>query len=279
MKKEIEFPDCWEELTTSEWVYLLHLRRKLEARRGLTLIDVKREWCRFVLHGRGCRPKTKEDYFILIDNLAQSLNWMWVESEDGKQVALDFNSTQNLLPVWRELCGPLSHGGDLAFAEFRVAVSLINEYNRTHQAETLQILCGVLYRKPGATLGKENFDGNYREEFNPARTSWYAARVQMMPPHIQWGVYAWFAYFCNYLLTGTFIIEGIEVCFAPLFARSGSDGGASGQNNLGLHAIGLSVAESGVFGNAEQTDRTLLLKIMLKLLNDYQRAEALQKKN
>ncbi|KAA6318047.1 hypothetical protein EZS27_031895, partial [termite gut metagenome] len=110
------------------------------------------------------------------------------------------------------------------------------------------------------------------------RMGLYADQIQIMPEHIQWGIYAWFAYFCEYLLTGTFIIEGTEVCFAPIFAHSDSDAGGSEQN-LGLHAIGLSVAESGVFGNAEQTDRTLLLKIMLKLLNDHQRAQALQKRN
>ncbi|KAA6328109.1 hypothetical protein EZS27_022955, partial [termite gut metagenome] len=133
---------------------------------------------------------------------------MWVESEDGKQVALNFNSTQNLLPVFMNLRGPLSHGGDLTFSEFRVAVSLINEYNQTHKPEVLQTLCGVLYRKPGATLNKKNFDGNYREEFNPSRMGLYADQIQIMPEHIQWGIYAWFAYFCEYLLTGTFIIEG-----------------------------------------------------------------------
>jgi hypothetical protein len=277
MKKEIEFPDCWEELTASEWVYLLRLRRKLETQKGLTLIDIKREWCRFVLHGRGCRPKIKKDYYLLIDKLAQSLTWMWVESEDGKQVGLDFNSTKNLLPTWQQLRGPLSHGGDLTFSEFRVAIALMNEYNQTHAPETLQMLCGVLYRRQGAKFGTAYFDGNYREEFNPARMDLYAAAVQMMPEYIRWGVYAWFAYFCEYLLTGVFIIEGTEVCFAPVFERSGSDTGTTGQN-LGLHAIGLSVAESGVFGNAEQTDRTLLLKIMLKLLNDYQRVEMIRKK-
>jgi hypothetical protein len=154
----------------------------------------------------------------------------------------------------------------------------MNEYNQTRKPEILQMLCGVLYQKPGATLNKKNFNGIYREEFNPARMGLYADRIRIMPEHIRWGVYAWFAYFCEYLLTGTFIIEGTEVCFAPIFVRSGSEGGTSEQN-LGLHAIGLSVAESGVFGNAEQTDRTLLLKIMLKLLNDHQRAEALQKRN
>ena len=53
MKKvEVEFPNCWEELTPSEWQYLLKLRGKLEKDNRVSLVDVKREWTRFVLRGR-----------------------------------------------------------------------------------------------------------------------------------------------------------------------------------------------------------------------------------
>ena len=47
--KQIDFPDCWEEVLPAEWLYLLRLRQKLIERPKITLMDVKREWCRFVL--------------------------------------------------------------------------------------------------------------------------------------------------------------------------------------------------------------------------------------
>ena len=54
-KKEIIFPDCWEELTPSEWQHLLKLRGRLESDNRISLMDVKRSWAYFVLRGRGWR--------------------------------------------------------------------------------------------------------------------------------------------------------------------------------------------------------------------------------
>ena len=42
MRKDIEFPDCWEELQPDEWTYLLKLRHELMTRQGVSLLDVKR---------------------------------------------------------------------------------------------------------------------------------------------------------------------------------------------------------------------------------------------
>ena len=46
-----------------------------------------------------------------------------------------------------------------------------------------------------------------------------------------------------------------------------------------MNAIRFTVAESGVFGSAEQLDRTPLLQVMIKVLDDKQRAEDLLKRN
>ena len=44
-----------------------------------------------------------------------------------------------------------------------------------------------------------------------------------------------------------------------------------------MNSILFSVAESGVFGNARATDDTLLLRVMMKLLDDRQRADELMR--
>ena len=43
--------------------------------------------------------------------------------------------------------------------------------------------------------------------------------------------------------------------------------------SLGMNSVLYSVAESGIFGNADATDDTLLLRVMMKLLDDKQRAD------
>lgn len=269
MKKDIEFPECWEEVMPPEWSYLLKLRAKLEKKRGITLLDIKREWCRFVLKLRGASVKTTRSY-LLVNRLAQTLDWMWRMDQDNEVVELTFDSTDNLLPKWRTFRGPKSHGADMTFGEFRAAMNMMNAYTQTHDAKMLCGLVGILYRKSG-DLRK----GEYREPFRQEMISLYASRVYGMEDWLKWGVYAWFSSFCRYLVSGTFIIDGNEVSFEPLFRRSSDD--TSADQSLGLNSILFSVAESGVFGNINSTDGTLLHRVLLKLLDDHYKVQALLK--
>lgn len=269
-KKDIEFPACWEELTSSEWMYLLRLRKKLETDNRISLLDVKREWSRFVLRGRGFNGSFRYiDNLMIVENASKSLDWMWREHENG-MIELTFDSTEQLMPKWRTYRAPKSHGADLTFGEFRQAMVMANAYTQTHKPELLTALCGILYRKSG-----DSKKGQYREPFCQEHIGIYANRVHQMPDHLQWGVYAWFSCFCRFLTEGIFVIDGHEVCFAPIFGRSKGD--ESADQSLGLNSILFSVAESGVFGNLQQTDESLLLRVLMKLLDDHNKAEAIKK--
>lgn len=279
-KKDIEFPDCWEELHPLEWMHLLKNREKLMRKPGISLLDVKREFCAYVLNNRGYRITGKDD-LILIDRLADTLDWMWQVDEstgdDGTTVLtaqLTYDSTENLLPVWRYLQGPASHGADLTFGEFRHAAAAMNKYNAGQDPADLQALCAILYRKPVIEKGCK-----IREPFRPQYMGRYMGLVRDMPERVQWGIYAWFAYFCNYLFIGTFIIDGLELCFAPVFERhrKSQDEQPGIIQNLGMNSVLYSVAESGVFGNVDATDDTLLLRVMMKLLDDKQRADEMMR--
>lgn len=274
-EKDIQFPECWEEVKPAEWLHLLKIRNKLAyVGVGITLRDIKREWCRFVLVNRGIKKKNVDD-LVLIDELTETLDWMWHISEDGREVELVYDSTVNLLPSWGRYRGPLSHGADLTFAEFRHAVTLMNLYNQDKDVITLRALCGTLYRLPGKDPRSKKFDGKYREDFHPSRTILYAERMKLMPEWIMWGIYCWFAYFCQYLIEGDFILDGKQVSFSSIFERNSASGG---KQDIGMNSILFSVAESGIFGNVQDADNELLLKIMLKLLDDKQRADSLLKK-
>lgn len=276
-KKDIQFPECWEEVKPVEWLHLLKIRSKLAyVAVGITLRDIKREWCRFVLANRGYRiGKKNVDDLVLIDKLTETLDWMWKVSDDGKEVELIYDSTVNLIPSWGKYRGPLSHGADITFAEFRHAVTLMNIYLQDKDIVTLRALCGTLYRLPGKDPRSKNFDGKYREDFHPSRTALYAERMKLMPEWIMWGIYCWFAYFCQYLIEGDFILDGKQVSFASVFERNTASGD---RQDIGMNSILFSVAESGIFGNVQDADNELLLKIMLKLLDDKQRADSLLKK-
>ena len=271
-QKDIDVPDCWEEVKPQEWLHLLKMRSKLMKQRGLALIDVKREWCAYVLKKRGYRFKSKVDDMLLVDRLADTLDWMW--KVEGDMVELTYDSTENLFPVWRYLRGPASHGADLTFGEFRQAAAVMNKYNAGQDPADLRALCAILYRKAVKDKGCIS-----REPFHPQYMGRYMGLVRDMPDWIQWGVYAWFAYFCHYLFTGIFIIDGLELCFAPLFERhrKSPDAQPGVIQNLGMNSVLYSVAESGIFGNVDATDNTLLLRVMMKLLDDKQRADEMMR--
>lgn len=271
MKKiEIVFPDCWEELTQPEWEYLLKLRYKLETSSGLTLEDIKRAWSQFALKKRGWNHGfTSVDSLIVVDNAAKSLDWMWKVHENNV-VELTFDSTQQLLPTVGRYRGPKSHGADMTFGEFRQAMVMMNAYTQHRNPYLLTALCGILYRQPG-----NKKKGQYREPFNPDLMSFYSSRIAFMKPWLQWGVYAWFACFCKFLTEGTFVIDGHEVCFAPIFGKNKSSDEVD--ESLGLNSILFSVAESGVFGNLAETDNALLLRVLMKLLDDHNKAKAIQR--
>lgn len=268
MKNEIEFPECWEEIRPKEWIYLLELYFKLMKKSDkLKLVDLKNEWCRFVLSTRGIKRSSKMEYYLLIFQLSSSLDWMF--KIEGNTIALDFNSTENLLPYWKKYRGPLSHGSDLAFGEFRAAVVLYNSYNKDHNEFFLDALCGMLYRKPGKyPEDSSKFNGEYRVPFSPNRIELYASYGKKFPEHIKWGIYAWFSSFCQYLVTGLFIIEGNELCFSSIFNKNQENEDSKDEVGIGMSSILFSVSESGVFGNINDTDNALLLRVMLKLLND-----------
>lgn len=274
-RKNIDFPDCWDEVKTDEWCEILRLRDKLMKQPGISLTDIKRAWCAFVLKKRGYRFRAKVEDMMLVDSLSKTLDWMWHVNESngandtGISVELIYDCTENLLPEWGYLRGPASHGADMTFGEFRNAVSVMNRYNTVHNPVDLRALCAVLYRKSIKENGcilREPFDQQYMGR--------YMGLVREIPEWIQWGVYAWFAYFCEYLFTGVFIIDGLELSFAPVFERSSNSADTySGTNqNLGMNSVLYSVAETGIFGNADATDDTLLLRVMMKLLDDKQRA-------
>ena len=203
MKKEIDFPDCWEELQPAEWVCLLKLRNLLMTQRGVSLTDVKRAWCAFVLKSRGMKVRQrKPDELLLADRLAETLDWMWLIDDEEQCVSLHFDTTRNLLPEYKGLRGPQSHGGDLTFGEFRAATAAMNLYTEDHLPSDLLALVAVLYRFPDPATGK-------RAPFDPDDLPTLMRDVQrVMPDWLQWGIYAWFARFCEYLLTGKFVIDG-----------------------------------------------------------------------
>lgn len=223
-------------------------------------------------------PVQQERYLCLVFALADKLEWMFGYEDDGK-VGVNFNTTMNLLPSIDGLLGPQSHGSDLSFGEYRKAVEFYNKYTIDHNSEALSALVGILYRHPSKAKIDAMFDGNYREPFNENIIHVYIDHATHLPEYLKYGVYLWFSHFCSYIVDGgDFTIEGNELCFSPIFDSTPTDEDAPVENSIGMLAVLFTLADSGTFGNAQETNKTNLFKVLLKLLHDKQTADNLKRK-
>jgi len=264
MKRFIEVPDCWEEMTPRQWKNLLRLYFRLMMDSSITkddfLLDLSD--C-FLGRKKFIHPGQTQRYNILVSQVAESLEWM-IGQDDNGLIFLNYTSTVNLLPSINGLLGPQSHGSDLLFGEYRVAVDFYNRFTIEHQTKDLDALVGILYRPEDKTT-----DLHQREPFSRHRINRYSERASNLPDHLKWGVYLWFGYFCRYIVEGgLFIIEGSEVCFSDVFGRQESDPDAKTDDSIGMLSVLFSLADAGTFGNASQTDETELFSVLLKLLHD-----------
>ncbi len=264
-QRYIEIPDTWQDLTPDDWREVLKIRQKVVDNGGrYSELDIKTETARVLLKNRGVKLQLNNpNYVQLVGQVAASLGWLW--QAEGTVVSLVYKDTRNLLPKVREWLGPADHGQDLVFGEFRQAFVHLKAYEQTQTVTPLHALAGLLYRPCDGRSRRLPYDDDSIDE--------KIARGQQMQPWQVWGIYAWFAWFCEYLTTGTFIIDGCEVCFAPLFAHESQKSHGAHEGNS-LQQICLTLAESHVFGTARDVDNTPLLTVMQKLLMDY---ETLQK--
>lgn len=280
-KKIVMFPEYWDELTEKDWKDMLLLRQRLidDPREGVDVSDVRNEAARCLLLNRGLKTRASDDkYFLLVRQAGVKLSWLWQQTENGK-LELTFKTTYNLLPRWDRLIGPASHGSNLLFGEFKDAITLCRAYDKAMEAEPdedhspiLRQLAGLLYRNRDLKVKKHvrrlpyDYDGMEEQ----------SKRGNRMPMWFVWGVYAWFSYFCEYLATGIFIIDGEEVSFSPVFGGTSSSTDKQG-TSLGLNDIALTLAESDVFGGFEDVMHTPLMQVMMKLLHDRQQADRIEK--
>lgn len=270
----ITIPENWDELTPEDWRQLLKMRHKM-VKKGLKLSidDVRIESARMLLQHRGVKVQLdNQQYLVLLSMLARSLTWLWQEVDDG--ISLAYRSLENKMPTIRGWLGPKDYGEDITFGEFRQAVAHLRVWEQKQNPQALQALGGLLYR-PEASKQQKHERQLRRQPYDWDTIDDKIARGARMQPWQLWGIYAWFAYFCEYLTTGTFVIDGVEVCFAPIFQTTEKKEGGSKSGSL--QQICLTLAESHVFGTAREVDNTQLLVVMQKLLQDYEQLMRIKK--
>ena len=207
-----------------------------------------------------------------IDNITKVLDsfYEWKEDEGQLVQELNLKFIKNLIPRIGKYVGPADAITNISYFEYKEALCHFLEYSRTKNDEDLCIMMAVLYRPRKKFFrirqlisGKEI---NERIEFNSKSSTEKlmrrAANMRKVNHAIKSAVYIWFNNCINNIMNGKFNIDGHEIEFSVLFKGNGEDTGPSG---IGLTGIVYSLAESAVFGNADETYNTNLYDVLARL--------------
>lgn len=265
LSKKVGFPTEWEELTKRELIYLLKLFIVLQQGKGLSLQDLKRAFTAQVFSWRGIRKEKTVDYMLLVDGASKTLDWAISYDEEAHAAVMHYDCIACLIREFGRFHGPVSYGGDISFGEFRHLLMLYNDLSENNNESALDRMAGVLYRPVDKKTGRHvlfDVDADY------------SAIGHRMPEWLRYYAYLWFTAFSRYLMTGDFIVDGNAVNFSKIFASSDD---SVPDNFIGMNSILFSVAESHVFGAAKDVDNTYLFRILLKLVDDGNKADELMK--
>jgi len=212
------------------------------------------------------------DFWSTESLLADSVDFLFnrEESKDGDEnVSINPKFCTQLVPYvkvgLRWYIGPKDLLSDLTIFEFKEASWRIGKYSETRDDQYLNEIFAVLYRGISLTSRKKvRPDGGFTQvKYDQA----LRAAIQV-PIGLKFMIYLFFIGCMNWLREEAVEIDGNEIRFGCLFpkSRDKTEGDAGQENDTGMAGILFQMAESGVFGNMEQTSKVSMWDVFLRLL-------------
>jgi len=166
--------------------------------------------------------------------------------------------------------GPSDLLSDLTIYEFKEASWRIGKYSETRDNNYLDQIFAVLYQRGGLISKRKNRTverhgrSSENQERNYNRTLKAAVHV---PIGLKFMIYMFFIGCMNWLRDEPIEIDGSEIRFGCLFPKAspGPSEGGEKENDTGMAGILFQMAESGVFGNMEQTSKVSMWDVFLRL--------------
>jgi hypothetical protein len=153
---------------------------------------------------------------------------------------------------------------------------------RNQRRDFLNYLVAILYRPAKHFTFFCRFsslwDGEIRQTFtsktNQASVERRVKKIAKVPFAVKYCVYLYFCGCEDYLKSGKPVIDGVELDFSQLYTDASEDD----KGNVGMVGLLFSLAETGVFGNIEQTDGQHLWDIMVRVYQVVMQARAFDEK-
>lgn len=186
---------------------------------------------------------------ILIDTFFE-------DNEEGQKIIKQYyinNPIPNFKGILIDYYGPADEFNDITFGEYLAALEAFVDFNQTQENQYLYKLAAILYR-----IGFFGVKTPYESKTVDKRA--YFFRHQHIG--IIYGIYLYFASFQKYLATAKLFVEGNEIDLSVLFEGKSDKSSLPG---IGMKGILYTMAESGVFGNVAETNKTPLWEIMVRM--------------
>lgn len=265
--KKVVYPSSWEEMSRDELLFTMKLAMEMLA--GILSLDEFkiRVFYKLTRMHRNMWQRRKELLLTEREQVrkwenvrrsAETISWMFSREDDGR-VVFRFDSVVNPLPririkrFWFK--GPGEALLDITFGEYMVAYDFLQKFRRDKEERWMNCLCSTLYRPIGKDGKREDFD----VDLCMKRSKMFVA----IRPEERFTILSWFDACDHYFKSGDIEVDGRIVSLAPLFRPEGED--RDENEGLGMTGILMAVAESGVFGKAEEVKRTNLYQVLLRL--------------
>jgi hypothetical protein len=213
--------------------------------------------------------------FMNVYRISESLNSLFSEEEfEGRKVLVPITTTtKNLLPkikrsfLKRNLYGPSDAITDISFKEYDDANYHYRQYLETRSIDFLDALVATLYRPKRRLLWLlkllPDYNGQQRIKYNKNKIERRAKDIAKLPLHYKMAIFHFYHSCEKFLHEGEININGNAINLSVLYE---SDGDApQPKGSIGLTGLLFEMAETGVFGNAEQTANQNLFDIMSRL--------------
>lgn len=281
-KIRVSYPSSWDEINSDHVCRIgeiMHdcytgkidydIARKLAADEFTNRVNGKR---------KPAFDEQSMDYWATEAILADSVNFLFniaVDKDGIESVSINPKFCTQLVPRVkvgsRWYIGPGDLLSDLTIFEFKETSWRIGKYSETRDERYLNEIFAVLYQRGGLIKNRkvrcvvvETHGSASLQQRNYNRSLKAAVHV---PHGLKFMIYLFFIGCMNWLREESIEIDGNDIQFGCLFPNSRDNGNeGESENDTGMAGILFQMAESGVFGNMEQTSKVSMWDVFLRLL-------------
>jgi hypothetical protein len=202
-----------------------------------------------------------------------------VDGVFDKEYVFEPKCVKQLVPEYRKTYGCMDLMTDISWDEFKNAMVAMQEFVAGGERESLVELAASLYRPHKKMIWLRRLLPGWKGEKRIAYTDYSRECMidffRKASDGFLFYVFVFFSGCLYHLKNEEIFVDGEPIRFRPIFVGEGK---SSDDDNVGLTGVLFSLAESGVFGNAEETGKARFFDVLLRLYQTHLQAKKIKRK-